>query len=168
MNYRVTAAASMAGVIRTPRVEQRAELRVYASDTGEDFDPESLTSLLGIIPSKVMRRGDVLRSGRVRDVTVWWWETPERVEWDSEALVLEVLDAFEPVAEQLAEAVRRWGLTLVIGLVTSMYGVIQADSDNEIGLDVATPALAFSAETLRRLGRLGASIDVDLYVIAPE
>lgn len=55
-----------------------------------------------------------------------------------------------------------------IGLVISMYGVIQTDSDNEIGVDVSTPALAFAVETLRRLVRLGAGLDLDQYLIAPE
>ena len=158
----------MAAVIRAPRVEQKAELRIYGTDVAEDFDPDTLTSLLGITPTKVWRQGDVLRSGRRRAATVWWWETRERVEWDSEALVLEVLEVFEPVAEQLAEARRRWGLTMQVGLVISMYGMIQTDPDNEIGVDVSTPALAFAMETLRRLVRLGASLDVDQYLIAPE
>ncbi|MFG1911667.1 DUF4279 domain-containing protein [Kribbella sp. NPDC048928] len=155
-------------MIRRPRVEQLAELRIRGMNTSEDFDPDSLTSLLDVSPTKVWRQGDALRSGRIHRATVWWWEGRERVERDSEALVLEVLDVFEPVAEQLAEAIRRWGLTVEIGLVISMYGVVRTDSDNEIGVDLSTPALAFSAETLRRLVRLGATLDIDQYVIAPE
>jgi hypothetical protein len=70
----------MAAVIQVPRVEQRAELRIYGSETAEDFDPDSLTSLLGITPTTVWRRGDVLRFGRIRDAAVWWWETDVRAE----------------------------------------------------------------------------------------
>jgi hypothetical protein len=82
--------------------------------------------------------------------------------------VLEVLETCEPAAEQLAEAGRRWGLRLEIGVVVSMYGVIQTAPDNEIGVDVSTPALAFSVETLRRVVRLGASLDVDQYLDADQ
>ncbi len=39
------------------RVEQRAELVVYPTEETDDFDPDALTALLGITPTKLYRKG---------------------------------------------------------------------------------------------------------------
>ena len=150
------------------RVEQRAEMVVYPTEETDDFDPDALTALLGINPTKLYRKGEVLKSGRVRPFSAWMWETAERVEDDSERLVQEILDKFEAVAVQLATARSRWGLDLQVGLVISMYGSIQVDPDGASGAVISKPALYFSSQTLSRLSELGCSLDVDTYVSAPE
>jgi hypothetical protein len=150
------------------RVEQRAELVAYPTEETDDFDPDAFTELLDITPTKVYRRGEVLKNGRVRPYSAWMWETAERVEHDSELLIQEVLDTFEPVAAQLAEARAGWNLDFQVGLVISMYGSIEADPDGTSGAMVSTPALHLSPKTLRRLAELGCALDIDSYVIAPE
>jgi hypothetical protein len=150
------------------RVEQRAELVAFPAVEGNDFEPDALSGLLGITPTRTYRRGEVGRSGRVRPHSLWIWETPERVEHDSEVLIREVLETFEPLAGQLSEARSGWDLELQIGLVISMYGSIEVDPDGTSGAVVSTPALYLSPETLRRLTALGCALDVDTYVIAPE
>jgi hypothetical protein len=150
------------------RVEQRAEVVVYPTEETDDFDPDALTALLGITPTKLYRKGEVLESGRVRPFSAWMWETAERAERDSERLVQEILDKFEAVAIQLASARSRWGLDLQVGLVISMYGSIEVDPHGASGAAVSTPALYFSSQTLRRLSELGCSLDIDTYVCTPE
>lgn len=148
-------------------VVQRGELRVYDRSDRRSFDPAELTRLLGITPSRTWRRGEALRSGRTRTHTVWWWETPERAGPDSEALVREVLDTFEPVVDALVNASADWGLELVLGLVIHMNGTIEIDNGSPWA-DVPTPGLALSLETVERLARLRCHLDVDQYVSAPE
>lgn len=150
------------------RVEQRAELVAYPARETDDFEPDALSQLLGVAPTNVYRRGEVLRSGRVRPFSAWIWKTAERIEHDSELLVQEVLDTFEPLAGQLTEARTRWGLEVQVGLVISMYGSIEAAPDGSSGAVVSTPTLYLSPATLRRLADLGCALDVDTYLIAPE
>lgn len=153
----------MVAVKIAPYVEQRAELRVYGTESGDDFDPDDLTAQLGIAPHAVWRRGESLRSGRTQVATVWWWQTETQSDPDSERLVKQVLDTFEPVAERLDEAKERWGLTFEIGLVVWMYLAKRGDEDDTDAF-AATPSMAFTRETLSRLTRFGASLDADLYV----
>ena len=150
------------------RVEQRAELVAFPAQETDDFEPDAVSELLGITPTNVYRRGEVLRGGRVRPHSRWVWETAKRVEHDGELLIQEVLDTFEPLADQLAEAQARWGLDVQVGLVISVYGTIQADPDGSSGAVVSTPALYMSPGTLRRLTELGCALEIDTYVIAPE
>ena len=152
----------MVAVKTAPYVEQRAELRVYGSESGHDFDPDDLTALLAIAPHTVWRRGESLRSGRTRPATVWWWQSETQVDPDSELLVKQVLDTFEPVADRLDDAKARWGLKLEIGLVVSMF--LAKRGAEPAHTFAATPSMAFTHETLSRLTRFGASLDADLYV----
>lgn len=149
------------------RIEQRAELCVYGPTEGPDLDTEGLTRDLGFEPHMVARRGDVLRSGRVRPCTLWLWQTQERQEVDSEALVCEVLDRFEPVAAQVIEQARAAvEVDVVLGLIVYMIGDINTE-DEAPWADVPTPALALSRQTIARMAKLGCHLDVDQYV-SPE
>lgn len=150
------------------RVEQRAELVTYPADETADFDPHGFTALIGIHPTSLYLKGEVMESGRTRPFSAWMYETADRVETDTEVVVQELLDKFEPVARELREGRTRWGLDLQVGLVISMYGAIQIDPDGATGAVVATPALYFSPRTLARLTELGCSLDIDTYVVAPQ
>ena len=149
------------------RIEQRAELRIYGPTEGPDLEPERLTRELGFEPHTVSRRGDVLRGGRIRPCTVWWWQTPDRQAVDSEVLVCEVLDLFEPVAQASEDAAAATEIDVVLGLVIHMIGDINTE-DEEPWADVPTPALALSRETVERMAKLGCHLDVDQYVSAPD
>ena len=120
-------------------------------------------------PSKLSRRGDVLKfSGRIQPCTVWWWETDERVETDCERVVTEVLDTFEPVATQLIEMQQRWSLDLVLGVVINMSGTLAEADDGTTWADIPTPALSFSRETMARIAALNLHLDIDQYISAPD
>jgi hypothetical protein len=149
------------------RIEQRAELRIYGPTEGPDLDPEGLTRDLGFEPHMVARRGDVLRSGRMRPCTLWLWQTPERQEVDSEALVCEVLDRFEPVARVIEQAAAAVKVDVVLGLIIYMIGDLNT-ADEAPWADVPTPALALSRATIVWMTKLGCHLDVDQYVSAPD
>jgi hypothetical protein len=149
------------------RVEQSAELRIYGATDGPDFDPDELTTRLGVVPHSIRRRGEPGRNGRVARCSSWQWSTPQRIEFDSEVLVREVLDTFDPADTELARVRTTWGLELVLGLVVHMYGAAVTD-EGESWTEIPTPGLALSLETLQRLTRRGCDLDIDQYVHAPR
>jgi hypothetical protein len=65
-----------------------------------------------------------------------------------EAVLCELLDAVTPYEGRIAEAVARFGLEVGIS-----FGVYLSDE---------TPACWFSADTIRRVSQLQASLDIDL------
>ena len=150
------------------RVEQRAQFVAFPTLEADDFDPDALSGLLGLTPARTRQRGKAGMSGRVRPHSLWSWETPERVERDSEVLIREVLDTFEPLAASLTEARSRWDLDLQIALVISTYGSAEGDPEGTRGAVVSGPALYLSPETQRRVSALGCALEVDTYVVAPE
>ena len=150
------------------RVEQRAEIIIGAAE-GQDIDLQFVTDLLDAQPTTLWRQGEPLRhTGRLRKWSAWIWETEEVPGYDSEAVLCTVLDRFGAQTRTIRDLCREHGLTVDVGLVVSMYGDVAAGEDGVMGADVATPALHFSAATLQRLTALGASLDIDQYVIAPD
>ena len=98
---------------------------------------------------------------------MWWWQSPDSVDRDSEVLVRQVLDRFEPVVEDLLRLRDQWDLEIQLGLVVWMNGSLETAEDGHVYGNVPTPALAFSKETVARLARLNCGFDVDLYVSVP-
>lgn len=104
------------------RVEQRAGLDLRGP---VDFDPDDVTALLGLEPTAISR-GERPKVRVATRRTSWRWYTQMRIDYDSEATVVQVLDQFEPVAPQLAEAVDRWQLRIRLALVVVMFGEVVA------------------------------------------
>lgn len=139
---------------------QYGELRISSRPDGPDFDPDEITRRLGLSPSFIARRGEPRKpTGRINEVSTWVWETPERDERDSEVLVLDVLDALEPVATELAAIRAAYDTNLVVGLVIHMF-----EQPDSVGRWFPSPALGFDASTISRVAVLGCHLDVDLYV----
>jgi Domain of unknown function (DUF4279) len=147
-------------------VEQRAEF-LLRGEHGQDVDLEGITHLIGVAPTKLWRAGEVLRSGRRHRRSIWWWETDDVADADSEAVIGVVLDTFTPRADAVREACRRWGVAAHVGLAVSMHGEHQTEEDGSIDVIVDKPGLSFGRETIERLATLGASFDVDQYVLIP-
>ena len=134
--------------IRGYRVTNEGE--VYFRLWGEGFDPDDVTALLGIEPTKTELKGDPI---------------PRHASWNvSEGkLEADVIDVYEmssalvkrlePVAENIVEAMKKYGLQAVLQVVLS---VTSDDSK-------PTPAIGFESNVVSFLSAIGASIDVDTY-----
>jgi hypothetical protein len=130
------------------------------------FDPGAVTRLVGLQPTDSWRRGDP-RPGRTepRRFSNWQYELAKVRTFYTEDVVIQLLDAIEPHAAGIAEACAAFGLRAGIQVVIEMSG----DRDTEDGnLHVSTAAITYSAETVKRLARLNASVDHDQYVYLPD
>jgi len=147
------------------RVEQRADFVLACLDDADDFDPDQVSLLLGVDATETKRRGEVLSGGFTCRWSSWVWGTQMLLNADSEDLVRQVLDKMEAARGELAQAREPWRLGAQINLVVYIYGVIEVEDDAVPWADVSTPALHFTSETVRRLAAVGASIDIDSYII---
>lgn len=98
--------------------------------------------------------------GHPRRRSGWYVELPAREEYDTEALVRELLCVVEPYAEGIALACRTLKVVPGINVVVEMHSV----RDEAGGLLVTTPALSLRGDTLRRIADLGCRLDCDQYV----
>ncbi|WP_327011520.1 DUF4279 domain-containing protein [Dactylosporangium sp. NBC_01737] len=130
-------------------------------DDVRDLDPAEVTRLVGLPPTSQHRKGD--RYGphqRAWRRSGWKVEVPERDEYDTEVVLVELLDIIESRADGLARACQVLGLQAGINVVIEMHPV-QGPDGEEL---VTTPALSLSAATVRRLAKLDLWLDCDQYV----
>ena len=130
-------------MISKPLVEVAIKL------TGHGFAPEDVTAAVGLAPTKTWRLGDQIQQTALRRKhDGWLFGIPQRETYDMEAMLCELLTAIEPYHESLNDAISRFHLQKVIS-----FGVYINDQ---------TPTCYFTDETLRRIARLGVSLDIDL------
>ncbi|MFI5493228.1 DUF4279 domain-containing protein [Actinoplanes sp. NPDC051859] len=117
------------------------------------FDPDSVTALVGITPTEACRRGDPdPRPGRLpRRFSRWSFELPERETFETEDVVMELLDVIEPYASGIARACDELGMRAGVMVVICVK-------------DGRSPVLGYQGQTIQRLARLGLSLHHDLYV----
>jgi hypothetical protein len=147
-------------------IRQRAYFTFRAPDA--DFDPAFITDLLGIIPTEAHRRGDMQPHGRPARSSAWDLAGSYTADYDTESLVITLLDIFEPVAHHVHEVQRHFDIQAGVQVVVHMYGEIMMESGGEADFGITTPATRFSASTIGRLAGLGAWLDIDQYVYAGE
>jgi hypothetical protein len=126
------------------------------------FDPGEVTGLVGLEPTAAWQRGDPhpCRPG-LRRFSSWMYELPQVRTYVTEDVVTMLLDAVEPHAAGLAEACRTLGVRAGIMVVIEMRS--RRDEDGDV--TVSTPAVGYSAGTIRRLGRLDLEVHHDQYVL---
>lgn len=116
------------------------------------FDPAEITRQIGIEPTQTARRGDSIQKTKIRHKTdVWSLSTGKQESLDLDALVRMILDQIGERAPAVAAI--RAALSLDAEIACAVY------------VEGQTPAISLDRETVARIAALGASIDVDLYIL---
>ena len=113
------------------------------------FEPAELADFITLTPTGTWRAGEPVQSTRLRRKSDGWiFGIPQREDYDANAILCELLDKIEPHRDEIMKAVRRFGLETDIS-----FGIYLRDE---------SPACWFSADTIERVSKLGANLDVDL------
>jgi hypothetical protein len=127
---------------------------ISLSISAEDLDPDEITRLLGIQPTKAWRKG-VPQPGRAgrqgRVPTFGAWSTSlsrdQTTEWDVEAAISMVLDRILVSEEVWKQVVTNAKARIFVGLT----------------LDTYNRGFGFAPSMLKRMAELGIQLDFDIY-----
>lgn len=130
------------------------EGRVYFALDGDDFEPDDLTSLLGITPTSIRRKGSKV-PGRIPKLSSWEFSTEHLVNdyIDVFEMATEIVNKLKPKKDQILEAKKLFN-------VSPRFEVVLYISMSE---EHSTPAIGFEIETVKFLGEIGAFVDIDTY-----
>jgi hypothetical protein len=158
----------------TPTCTQRAYLYLerktsasgppYSEDELElmAFDPGEVTRLVGLHPTATRRRGDPhTHHPTPHRFSSWRYETSPVHTFFTETVVTGLLNTIEPYTAGIADACRTLGMQAGIMVVIEMG----PRRDDDGGATVSTADVSYSAETVRRLSRLGLALHHDQYVL---
>ena len=126
------------------------EGKVYFGLFGNDFDPNEVTALLGIQPTKTAEKRNpipkraswILSTGKIEADIIDVYEMSS-----------EIIEKLEPLKSQIIEAMNKYKLEAVLEVVLT---VTSDDSKS-------TPAIGFEVNVIKFLSDVGAFIDVDTY-----
>lgn len=118
--------------------------------TGEGFDPDKVTTLVGIDPTKTWRKGDRIPSTiLIEKYTGWTISSPEETSIHLDKQIVRLLKPIVLVKEKIIEAYNTYGLEAELSCFVFVEG--------------QTPVIHFDSQIVKLAAELGAEIDVDLY-----
>ena len=125
--------------------------RAYFALSGYHFNPDDITSLLGIEPTSVNAAG--AHSGLDKPVISSWELSTETVtdEVDVYKLTDDLLKQIEPAKEKILQVIKSHNLSPRLGVVL----VLSIDKDE------TCPDVGFGGRTTRFMADIGAFINVD-------
>lgn len=128
--------------------------RLYLAVTGFGNDPDAVTRLLGLAPTRLTVRGERVGSAGQRIPTreLWALDSPLADSSDFEAHLEALLSLLEPQAAGLAAVRARFD------------AILQLYATEE---ESANPGFHLPAPLVARTAALGLGFDFDLYVFAP-
>lgn len=125
--------------------------RAYFALAGYHFNPDDITSLLGIEPTSVNAAG--ASSGLDKPVISSWELSTDSVTDNVDIFELTniIIKQLEPVREKILQVIESHNLSPRIGVVLTL----------SVDKDESTPEVGFGARTIRFLAEIGAFINVD-------
>ncbi|MEK4080046.1 DUF4279 domain-containing protein [Solibacillus sp. FSL K6-1126] len=134
---------------------EKTSLYAYISFTGkddvDDFPVEVITDMLGVQPTTIYRMGERINDVRTRSFTSWQFETETLETFDSDDVLLPILNVFQYKTVTINRLKEELNLNIQIQLVITM-------------INGYTPGLVISPEFSRFASAINASIGIDMYV----
>ena len=125
--------------------------RAYFALSGYHFNPDDITRLLGIEPTRVDAAG--ANSGLDKPVISSWELSTDTIADDVDIYELtnELIKHIEPVKEKVIEVIKSHNLSPRICVVLGL----------SVDQDETVPDVGFGARTIRFLAEIGAFINID-------
>ena len=131
--------------------ENENTTRIYATFIlrGKELDPQAVTELLGITPSRSFKRGDIRTEQKKWPHGFWGLTSDERIQSPDLALHIEwVISQIEPNKEMLVELINGKNIDAEI----SCFWILPKSREG----------LSLSSELLERIAALGLNLNLDI------
>lgn len=126
---------------------------VYFALKGENFNPEDVTSRLGILPTKIHRQGEPIgNSGNKIKFSAWYLYTDKTDNLFVNKLVEDVVERLSDKIDTINSLKKEFQLTSILEIV------LYIDENKE----VSTPIIGHDLSTIEFLFRTNTETDVDI------
>lgn len=127
------------------------ECEIYFGLIGDNFDPNEVTKIIGIKPTKAKQKAEPIPK-----ISYWNYSLGkiENEIIDVYELSSNLVSTLQPYESKIKKAIKQHNLRAVLEVVIWF-------STNE---EVSTPAIGFDETTIQFLNSIGATIDIDTYL----
>ncbi|KFF63651.1 DUF4279 domain-containing protein [Pectobacterium brasiliense] len=130
----------------------KTKVKAEFSICGDVFDPGEITKLLGVEPAEVNIKGIISGTRKRPSVETSWSICTEKEEsYDVNEQTKKLLFLLKDKTDVLDEIKERYDVTFILSLL------VEIENGEK-------PAIYWTAETNRFLGKIGAESSVDLYI----
>ena len=123
----------------------------YFKITG-DFNPDEISQVLGLLPSKQWKIGDLRRNGTKYDFALWEYGRCDSYDVYVENQMMKTIEGLLPKINELNKIKDKYNAYFTLEIVPSIY----AGGTN--------PCLAPNREVIRFCYKTDTNIDIDLYI----
>ena len=135
---------------------KKTKVMVYFNIKGDDFPLEIVTELLGITPTKTMKKGELRDCNNPKHTpysfTSWSYGTDYKETLDIDDQLLPVLEALKDKIDIINEIQSTYNTECSIVIVPEIY-------------NGRAPGSVFDKDTIEFAYRVNASIEIDLYAM---
>ncbi len=127
------------------------EISASLSFTGLNFDPQSITKELGIIPTKTWKLGDLIhpKATVTRQHNGWFLESQLSKNYELENHIKSLFEQLKPVWDIVQQMSHNYD--------TEISCVIYTDGE--------IPTIHLDQEIINKSNQINAEIDIDLYIL---
>jgi len=116
---------------------------------GIKCEPDEVARILDLCPTAAWRVGDYIEGTLLkRKNSAWVYRFGQQYTFDSEQLLIELLDFIKPYESSIISASQKYQLDVEISFCITMTG--------------SAPALWFSSSTIERMHMINAGLDIDI------
>lgn len=126
---------------------------LYISISGDDFNPDVITTTLNIFPTSSHKKGDALKFNKKADFSQWCLSTG-KIESDNP-------DFYELSASLVGKLNNKLDYILALKKEYELNITLQAAITYD--KDACSPIMGFDKETVKFLSKIDAVIDIDIY-----
>lgn len=127
--------------------------RVYLSILGDQFDPAALTALVGLAPTEMGIKGELIKGRRIPCRESFWSLHAEP------STDLDLEEVYKPLLRQLAGKERIMHQFMLEHRLEAVFNIVVYIANNQ------TPGLHFNRAFLTCVHELQAEIDIDSYIV---
>lgn len=120
-----------------------------------DFDPEEITSELGIDPTSQSKKGEKGKYAKELSFSSWIFSTGR--------VVSDEIDIYDLSEKLISKIEHKEGIIKELNLKRNYQAKLQVVVLLSSNKDVSTPAIGFSQKVIQFLNQVNALIDIDLY-----
>ncbi|MDO4907525.1 DUF4279 domain-containing protein [Neisseria sp.] len=130
----------------------KTQINIDFSIVGDFFETDLITEKLGVIPTEILKKGELLESRRLPNIeTVWSYQTGIRDSFDLEEQFSIIFNLFESKKDVIKDLCKQYNLKVYLQCYISI-------------LNDETPIIHLDNRSLNFISEIGADIDIDISI----
>lgn len=130
----------------------KTQINIDFSIVGDFFDTDLITEKIGVSPTEILKKGELLENKRLPNMeTVWSYQTGKKDSFDLEEQFSIIFNVFQSKKNIIKDLCKQYNLKIYLQCNISI-------------LNDETPIIHLDNKSLNFISEIGADIDIDINI----